>query len=129
MGKEQGEGKSGEEWSRGGRRGKGQRKHQGLSSHYPTWKNILQNEFIWCRRTHPGEEYTWAVTMSLACSITACWPLQDTEKTSWSSVGLNLEGSESREARLSSLGTALCRDHREAGVPREKLKVPSESES
>lgn len=64
----------------------------------------------------------------LACSIPAVCPLQDTEKTSWSSVGLNLEGSEGREARL-SLATALFHDHREAGVPGEKPKVLSESES
>jgi hypothetical protein len=64
----------------------------------------------------------------LACSITACCPLQDTEETSWSSVELNLEGSEGREARL-SLESALFHDHRKAGVPRERLKVLSESES
>lgn len=54
----------------------------------------------------------------LACFITAFCPSQDTEKTSWSSVGLNLEGSEGREARL-SLETALFHDHREAGFPEE----------
>lgn len=41
---------------------------------------------------------------------------------------LNLEGSEGREARL-SLESALFHDHRKAGVPRERLKVLSESES
>lgn len=61
-----------------------------------------------------------------ACSITAFCPVQDTEETSWSPVGLSPESSEDREMGLSSLGSALFHGHREAGVPREKPKAPSQ---
>lgn len=61
----------------------------------------------------------------LACSLIAFCPLQDTEKTPWSTVALNLESSEGREMKLSSLGSDLLHSHREAGGPQRKAQGPS----
>lgn len=69
--KGQGEGSGGAGGGQGGRvvKGEGRGRQRGLSSHSSTWKNILQNEFICCPRTHAGEGYAWAVTMSLLAPL------------------------------------------------------------